>query len=380
MNTDEPAAAAARLEAEIREATRAIPSFAAHVAIGGEPLLEINPDAPLCACSTIKVAVGAAVMKAAEDGRIDLDARVGELDGSIRFASPEGGSITLRMLMSHTSGLDDTDKVEDDPRAAATSLPFVAAPGRAFRYSNVAFDVGAEAAACAGGFSDAETMLGETVLSPLGMAATAPWPELGTGVMRTTARDLARLAEAQIEPRRLLSERSLAEMRRIHADSYTAAANRYYGLGISIERWGDGRETYSHGGGLGRYGSACVIDPETRSWAIFLFDHPAGYGVSPHIVLDRLLGRETTPPAPRPLAVDWRAYVGRYENGAQLKAENGRPVLNWKGAAHGLRDFDERLLAASPRISVGLLPGEPRMISVNDFILIGARPGRRIGD
>jgi hypothetical protein len=35
---------------------------------------------------------------------------------------------------------------------------------------------------------------------------------------------------------------------------------------------------------------------------------------------------------------------------------------------------DERLFA-SDRVSVGLLEGSPTMISVNDFILIGAQPG-----
>jgi len=33
------------------------------------------------------------------------------------------------------------------------------------------------------------------------------------------------------------------------------------------------------------------------------------------------------------------------------------------------------VFAGPGRISVGLLPGEPKMISVNDLIPIGARPG-----
>jgi hypothetical protein len=58
-------------------------------------------------------------------------------------------------------------------------------------------------------------------------------------------------------------------------------------------------------------------------------------------------------------------------------AMSGVLVLDWKGKRTRLKPVDERLFAGRDRISVGLLPGEPTMISVNDFILIGARPGAR---
>jgi hypothetical protein len=67
-----------------------------------------------------------------------------------------------------------------------------------------------------------------------------------------------RLAEEHLGGTRILQPRYLAEMHRIHADSFTAGPCRYNGLGIDVERWTD-RTLLSHGGGLDRYGTAFVI-------------------------------------------------------------------------------------------------------------------------
>jgi hypothetical protein len=52
-----------------------------------------------------------------------------------------------------------------------------------------------------------------------------------------------------------------------------------------------------------------------------------------------------------------------------------RLFVRWKDQEHVLEAVDERLFASKDRVSVGLLEGSPTMISVNDFILIGAQPG-----
>jgi len=50
-------------------------------------------------------------------------------------------------------------------------------------------------------------------------------------------------------------------------------------------------------------------------------------------------------------------------------------LVRWKGQEERLEAVDDRLFASKKGLSVGLLEGTPTMISVNDFILIGARPG-----
>jgi hypothetical protein len=52
-------------------------------------------------------------------------------------------------------------------------------------------------------------------------------------------------------------------------------------------------------------------------------------------------------------------------------------MVRWKSKEHLLSAVDDRLFASDGGVSVGLLPGQPRMISVNDFILIGAEPDER---
>jgi hypothetical protein len=238
------------IRTEIERLTRAVPTFAAWVSVAGETLLELNADAELCACSTGKVASATAVMALAQDGRIDLDAPAAELDARLAFPDPERGRrITLRMLLSHTSGLTDTEKVESDPLGCLTRLRQIAEPGRAFLYSNVAFACGVAAAA-------------------------------------------------------------------------------------------------------------------------------------------RRVGRTTSPLPVRPLELDFRGYLGRYANGAELLEEAGEPHLRYGSAGlQKLYAHDARVLVTAPvslagmrtrPIGVGFLPGDPTMISVNYFPPIGARPGRRL--
>jgi len=73
--------------------------------------------------------------------------------------------------------------------------------------------------------------------------------------------------------------------------------------------------------------------------------------------------------------VDWGPYLGRYSNGAELTSVSNRLLVRWKDREHLLEAVDERLFASKDGVSVGLLEGSPAMTSINDFILIGARPG-----
>jgi CubicO group peptidase (beta-lactamase class C family) len=123
-------------------------TFAAAVMIDGRIVLENNASEPLCSCSTFKVAAATAVNPVVQEGMIDLDPPVLHYDNTLAFSDPVAArEVTLRHLLRHTSGLDDTDGAEPEPFECLGYLPFVARPARAFRYSNVAFDVGVLTAA-----------------------------------------------------------------------------------------------------------------------------------------------------------------------------------------------------------------------------------------
>jgi CubicO group peptidase (beta-lactamase class C family) len=365
--------------ADIVGRTQQIPKFAAVVMVDGRTVLEHNAAEPLCACSTFKVAAATAMMALAQEGTISLDRPVLEYDPTLSFSDTAAArEITLRRLLSHTSGLDDTELVEPRPRQCLERLPFVARPGRAFRYSNVAFDIAVLTAAQRAGLS-CEELLRSRVLRPLSMNDTHWRPGFSFSAPFTTGRDLMRLAEEHLGANRVLQPHSLAEMHRVHADSFTAGPCRYYGLGIDIERWANGT-LLAHGGGLAPFGTAFVIDPDQRAAVALLFDNPMGYKVSPHALLDRILDRTSLPEKPRANTTNWDAYLGRYSNGAELSRVSDRLSIRWKGKQHLLEPIDERLFASRDGVSVGILKGTPAMISVNDFILIGAQPGVLLED
>ena len=364
--------------AQLVEQTRDVTTFAAIVMVEDRIVLKHNSDRPLCGCSTLKVAAATAVMTIVQDGTVDLDRPVVSYDKSLKFSDVRAGEqITIRQLLSHTSGLSDTEKVEADPRQCLPDLGFVAGPGRAFHYSNVAFDIGLLTASRVAGLSK-QDFLRTRVLAPLAMHDTKELPDRAYGVPFTTARDLMQLAREHLGGHRLLREQSLAEMHRVHADSYTALPCRYYGLGIDIEQFAD-RTMLSHGGGLENYGTAFLIDPAARAAVALLFDDPAGYAVSANAILDRILDRRTSANPDRPSTTDWRPYIGRYSNGAELLSVDEQLKVRWKDMEHALEPVDERLYASKKDgVSLGLLEGSPTMISVNDYILIGASPGIRI--
>lgn len=254
--------------ADLVELTHGIPTFTAVAMVEGHIVLQHNAARPLCACSTFKIAAATAVMTLVQEGIIDLDRPVHYYDSSLAFINTVAAQeITLRQLLSHTSGLDDTDDPEPQPRQCLRNLAFVAQPGRAFRYSNVAFDLGVLTAARRIGLSY-EDLLRTRVLAPLAMQDTYWRSGFTFNTPFTTARDLMRLAEEHLGGNRVLRPHYLAEMHRIHADGFTAHPCRYYGLGIDVERWTD-RTLLSHGGGLGLYGTAFVMDQTERAGSRF---------------------------------------------------------------------------------------------------------------
>ena len=70
------------------------------VRIGGDS--EVTPDTPFLTGSISKSFTALAVMQLVEAGEIDLDAEISQyLDG---FSGRPAGAITIRQLLSHTSG------------------------------------------------------------------------------------------------------------------------------------------------------------------------------------------------------------------------------------------------------------------------------------
>ena len=146
-----------------------------------------------------------AALKATEEGIIDLDERVGD---TLPEWSGAGGKsrVTLRQLLSFSSGLDATNSLHGDGfenrDAIAVHSPLVAQPGSAFIYGPAALQVFHEVLKrkLAGRGETPTQYLERKVLRPLGLGSQRYLadkngnPLLATGVM-LTARQWARMGE-----------------------------------------------------------------------------------------------------------------------------------------------------------------------------------------
>ncbi len=307
------AALAASVEADLPGhlggAASGAPTGAAWVAIGREGTVEVRTfgttgpggravdgDTLFSMQSMTKVVTGIAVMTAVEDGALDLDAPISrwvpDLRPRSRFAGDPAEQITLRLLLSHRSGLTHEAPVGNNASAdapefadhvesiAETWLRFPVGAQRG--YSNLGVDLAGFALGRAVG-SDYETVVRARVLGPLGMRRSAfatpalasetnravgahqggrpppiAIPMKAAGGLYTSANEIALLLRMMLDRGgtavhgRVLEEDHWREMHRIVAP-VSVHQRTGYGLGVAIQHR-DGDEAVSAGHGGGGYG------------------------------------------------------------------------------------------------------------------------------
>ncbi len=130
--------------------------------------------------SVSKTFIWTAVMMLAERGKIDLDADVNSYLKTVRIAEGFGVPVTMRQLMHHRAGFEDSMRLfavaDDDSRALAELLTEqqparVYAPGLRTSYSNWGSALAAQIVADVSGEPYGDFLRRE-ILDPLGMHAT----------------------------------------------------------------------------------------------------------------------------------------------------------------------------------------------------------------
>lgn len=143
----------------------------------------ITPADPARVASVSKLIVALGVMRLVEEGRIDLDADVSEALGwRLRNPAFPDVPITLRMLLSHTSSLQDAGEAYVIPlggslREGIESNPVFDpnhAPGTYFRYANINFPVIGSVLEKATG-ERFDRLIHRTAIAPLGIDACFNW-------------------------------------------------------------------------------------------------------------------------------------------------------------------------------------------------------------
>jgi CubicO group peptidase (beta-lactamase class C family) len=354
-----------------------------------------TPDTLYSICSISKLFTSIALMQLRDAGKLRLDDPVAEhLDWfDIRDVHPNDETITLRRLLSHSSGLP---RESDYPYWSAPDFRFptreeiierlgeqstLYPASRYFQYSNLGLTLVGEIVASASGQDYHERVRSE-ILEPLGMSDTyseVPAEQWGkrlavghSALGRDGARktlplfqtrgiapaagfatdvpDLARFASWQFRllsgaSEEILRPATLREMQRVHwvdPDWQTT-----YGLGFEV--WQSGDRTYAgHGGGCPGYYSQFLLEPK-RSLGVIVLTNAIGSAVGLYAekaaeligpAIDEAMKDPEGAPA-RDAGLD--RYVGIYDT-----AWGQTSILRWKDGLASLwlptRDPKEELV------------------------------------
>jgi len=148
----------------------------------GDPAAPMTPTTLVHMASVTKPFVATALMQLVEQGRIKLDAPVVDYLPSFALADPRARRITVRQMVTHTSGMPDVkdyrwDHPERDDGAldryvrSLSGERLLAEPGARYAYSNMAFEVLGDLIAKVSGASF-EGYLQAHLLKPLGMRSS----------------------------------------------------------------------------------------------------------------------------------------------------------------------------------------------------------------
>ena len=272
----------------------------------------VTPATIFYIASTTKAFTGLAAAIMHQRGRFDLDAPLARYLPDVRLQAPlSADSITIRSLLSHTHGIGNDGPVvwrtaftgefesnEQLVRLLADHAP--ARGGRAYQYGNIGYNVAGFAMDRALGRSWKD-VLADEIFRPLDMPSTSayvsrtaegqramPYAATPTGFERarygkldanmqaagglvTSARDLARWLEAQlnagrVDGRQALPAAAVAEAQKLQATaSNTIRGMKQLGYSLGWQLIQRGTDTlYVHGGGFTGFATTISFLPRQR--------------------------------------------------------------------------------------------------------------------
>lgn len=395
---------------------------------------KVTPSTLFRIGSITKPLTGTAVMQLVESGKLDLDKPIKEYIDWFTLSEPGfADSLTLRMLMSHTSGLAadaknfgsrDPDGLETYVREEIPRYPLIAPPGKLHLYSNPGISLVGYIAEVASGKPFTELMQ-HLVFEPLEMQRTTFDPtvamtyslaqshnlnEDGTlnvehrfadnvahypaGFAMSTVLDLANFAMMQMNQgcfrdKQVLSLQSVIEMQTVQADCYmTTGAG--YGLTFLIEPYKEIRQV-GHDGGISTFGSSLVMAPDAGVAVVMLFNRASDFFVTSlkfvNHIFDQLLNLPQETPKPQAVEPErslWGLYVGSYLGPqlglATILVMDDQLTLDLNGEVVPLKALKNDLYfgqkpETSEEITVGFIP-EPA--EPTQYIMVNTSPCQRI--
>ncbi len=312
--------------------------------------------------SITKTFTSTAIMILRDRGKLQLDDPVVKYLPWFTYKNrfPDGPVVTIRHLLTHTSGLPReaafpywTDNIfpsREEIMRAFRNQESIFEPETKLKYSNLGMAILGEIVVVAGG-EPYEQFIQKNILDPLEMNSTAVVPageirsRIAVGYNRrmadgtrkrtpfldsrgltpaaniaSTAEDLARYASAHLRQgpaggKQILKTSTLREMHRVQW--LNPGWGGGWGLGFSVSKSGD-RVTFGHGGWAGSHTSNLTVSPDERIAVVVMTNCDDGV---PAFFASRILSMlapaiKKALPAPVPAAPQdtaaWREYVGRY--------------------------------------------------------------------
>jgi len=320
--------------------------------------------------SVTKTFTSTAILQLRDRGKLQLDDPVAKYLSWFTYKNrfPEGPAVTIRQLLTHTSGLpresampywtDHKFPTHDEMVALLHSQESIFEPETKYKYSNLGMAILGDVVAAASGQSY-ESYIVQNILQPLKMTSTSVVPPTGqlprfatsygrrladgtrkiyalldakaitpAANMSSTVEDMGRFAslhmrEGQNLPGQILKGSTLREMHR--AQWVLPGWRSGRGLGFSVRKLSD-RVVYGHGGFVGGNRSQISVSPKENVAVIVAINADDGvpefYADRAMSMLAPVIARLMSPPAVETKAdSSWQKYVGTYTDLAGSDAE-----------------------------------------------------------
>jgi CubicO group peptidase (beta-lactamase class C family) len=384
-------------------------TLVAHGVLSTATGVAVTPASLFQIGSITKVWTAAMIMQLIEAGRLSIDATVAEVLPGVRLGEPDvSGDVTVRHLLTHTSGIDgdifaDTGRGDDCVARYVGGLAGAVQThpvGAAYSYCNSGFVLlGRIIEMLDGRIWDVS--LRRRLIEPLGLTQTVTLPEeaimhraavghrerprsdepvpawalprsLGpAGLITASAHDVLTFARMHLDRgisqdgARVLSEKSVAAMQRPQFPIPQGGAEPgSVGLAWQLSDW-DGGSVFGHDGGTVGQSAYLRADPEHQVVACLLTNASNGDPLYQQIigeVLAEYAGLER-PTAPEPLAgaaagSDLARHAGRYERTSRrydvsLRDGQLHAVLIATGELAAVRDSEPEELDLYPADATG---------------------------
>lgn len=335
--------------------------------------IPVTADTQFAIGSASKAFTALSVLMSADEGKLSLDDNPRKYLPYFKINDPETNEkITVRNLLTHSSGLNRTDLAWASGKLAREELIKVAGEakpiaklGERFLYQNVMYAAAGEIVGKVQG-TTWENFVAQKIFRPLGMLnSTLTVPEMQkakdysfgyeynfdtkqtkllpmrelsaiapAGSINSSASDMAKwlkfiLSKGEVDGNRLVSEASFEEWTRPH-QNISADGKFAYALGWFIQQW-NGKRVVQHGGNIDGFNSMVALLPEENLGFVMLTNVSAsslGNELMP-IIWDGILSEEK--PSDQTASADIQKEVGKYRFTAanfdvEVKIEDGKLV------------------------------------------------------